>query len=93
MDIFILSSSGHDSVKWDPDDQEDVKRARAEIQRYKDQGYTFFRVVGDPRSGEGEIIVGRVEDPITPPPTAGVPEEAGKPKKVRTVGVRRMGAG
>lgn len=38
----VMSKAGDISVTWDPEDEESVKKAKAEYDRLKKDGYEFF---------------------------------------------------
>lgn len=44
-EIRVLNEQGDVTVTWDPKDAESVKRAEAEFERLKADGYDFFTVV------------------------------------------------
>lgn len=67
--LQILDSSGDLTLTWNPEDPEDVARARAEVDRLKAAGYTFFAVVGatgadEIECGNGELIVRHIQSPL-----------------------------
>lgn len=88
--LEVLNRSGHLTLKWNPEDPEDVAKAREAVAALKAEGYTFFAVAGrtgvdEVAAGNGYLIVDRVEDPVeyrpAPPAAAAAPE--GPPPKKR----------
>lgn len=79
--LETLGPSGHVSMTWNPDDPDDLARAKAEFARLKAAGFVFFEAdaapdampPGDQRAGPmlargaGRLDVRRVE---VPSPTA-----------------------
>lgn len=93
--LEVLNGSGHLTLSWNPEDPDEVARARETVNHLKSQGYTFFVVagsVGDDavEQGAGRIIVDRIEDPTAPPLTiapeapASLALEASETPKVTT---------
>jgi hypothetical protein len=51
--LYRLDSSGHGlSVKWNPDNEREVKAARETFQDYQRKGYALFRMTEDEEQGE-----------------------------------------
>ena len=83
--LEVLNASGHLTLTWDPKNEEDVAEARKQVERLRNEGYTFFVVAGAPGSdeveqGNGMIIVRRIADPTDPKEdelTEALPPEAG----------------
>jgi hypothetical protein len=73
--IEVLDASGHLSFKWDPNNPEDVARARLEVKRLKAMGYTFYAVVSGEQHGDevavgnGQLVVEHIEEPLPPEPS------------------------
>lgn len=72
--LEVLDASGHLTLTWDPSDEEQVAKAREEVETLKKAGYSFFAVVGSQGSdeieaGNGTLLVERIADPIRPSPT------------------------
>lgn len=44
-EIRVLNQHGDEKITWNPDDAEDVARAKAEFDRLKGDGYEFYEVV------------------------------------------------
>lgn len=66
--LEVLNGSGHLSLSWDPENEREVAEARAEVERLKAAGYSFFLVNDGPAdevaAGHGALDVVRIEDPI-----------------------------
>jgi hypothetical protein len=104
----VLDPTGHLSLTWDPEDEASVAKARAEFERLKAAGYTFYSVpvrlnaFGE-RAGEVSVEVGAVPAP----PDAPAPKRRGfgrrkqpegpvkefEPKSERTVATPPMRGG
>ena len=104
--LEVLNGSGHLSVTWDPSNPEEIEKARQVVEDLKAVGYRFYAVTDDPiSSGNGNLIVERIETPIRPPePTSeAASDESSQPKKGKTgkkgpqdrktVAVRQMAGG
>jgi len=39
LEFEIMTAQGHDTIKYDPDDPEDVNRVKQEIKGYLEKGY------------------------------------------------------
>lgn len=77
--LEVLNGRGHLTLKWDPDDPDEVAEARAMVESLKKDGYTFFvaEQISDDEVGRGggTLLVKRIADP-----TAEEPEEAPAPE-------------
>lgn len=51
-EMNVLDRSGHTSVKWDPDNRDEVETARAAFNALRDKGYRAFLVGRMGRQGE-----------------------------------------
>jgi hypothetical protein len=104
--LEILGREGHISVAWDPDNPEEVEKARAEFNRLLEAGFMLFVVtaVKEFPEGAGEVTAELVAappplpagkpDPSSPPATArGEQTRKFQPKAKRTVAVRPMQGG
>lgn len=49
----ILDHTGHTSIGWDPENEEEIEIARAAFISAADRGYHAFRVIEDPKGGPG----------------------------------------
>lgn len=70
--LEVLNVSGHLSLSWDPENEQEVAEVRAEVERLRAAGYSFFLVEdGGPAdavaAGRGALNVRRIMDPILPP--------------------------
>lgn len=82
--IEVLGREGHLSLTWDPTNPEDVERAREEVNRLKEAGYSFFAVLQaeegkELEQGDGSLVVRRIDDPLSPPPEEASIEKKKKP--------------
>jgi hypothetical protein len=69
----VLDRSGHLTVNWDPDNNEEVRAARATFTEMIGKGYSAF-LVGDEKGQRGERIRTfdpSVEEMILVPPVQG----------------------
>lgn len=78
--LEVLDSSGHLTLTWDPANPDEVAKAREEVKRLKEVGYTFYAVVGatgddEVDAGNGTLIIQRIDDPICPPSVEPTEEE------------------
>jgi len=51
-ELNVLDSNGHTSVKWNPDNDDEVDAARAAFNAMRDKGYRAFLVGRMGRQGE-----------------------------------------
>lgn len=92
--INVLGSQGHLSLEWDPADPESVAGARAEVERLRRAGYTFWLTEPDVpadavAAGNGrlvvkapdEVLVRQVEDPVAEFEAANAVEPTGTPRR------------
>lgn len=80
--VEIIGPSGHLTLAWDPNDADDIERARGEVDRLRAVGYSFFAVTNeaDPTKGvPGRLIVERISTPVG---TAIGPSEPPQPVSV-----------
>lgn len=101
--IDVLNACGHLTLEWDASKPTEVANARAEVQRLKDAGYSFFLTESEPAdevaAGEGKLLVRRLDgDVVAELDGEQEPDEVGQrqPKKrgrPRGVAVRPMAGG
>lgn len=51
-ELQVMGKSGHTTVKWDPDNDAEVKTARATFDALIDKGFSAFAVKGKDDKGE-----------------------------------------
>jgi hypothetical protein len=50
----ILDQTGHTTIGWDPDNEDEVEIAREAFDKARERGYHAFHVVEDPKGGAGK---------------------------------------
>lgn len=58
--LEIPDASGHMTVRWDPDNPEEVAEVQGVVDRLKAQGYSFFEAEGEP----GAMTIRREPTPL-----------------------------
>lgn len=87
-ELEVLSSAGHVTLQWDPDDPGSVKKAEAEFERMRQAGFAFFTSASvdadkvDELDASAGSVDGRLEQTRT-----------FKKRARRTVAVPRMAGG
>lgn len=93
--LEVLNGSGHISLTWDHTNQAEVEATRAEVERLRQAGYSFFLVTGEPadavRAGAGELIVKRIDDPLRVHEEAAGADVAGEPPERPVAAPKRRG--
>jgi hypothetical protein len=87
--LEVLNADGHLTLNWDPDNPDEVQKAKAEFEALKAAGFAFFREDREVRrlgrSGALDVKAGEA------PPVAKAREF--EPRAARTVAVRPMRGG
>jgi len=98
--LEVMNRSGHLTLSWDSDNDQEVAAIREEVARLKEAGYSFFLADDTPAdevaAGKGSLSVRRIEDPTQlpeEPETSETPAPKRRGRPARTVAMAPMRGG